>query len=110
MHILACKRMFHDQCSISFSLVSHGCLPEMSLVVLGAGLQPDHGRRRSVRERHRPLEYWRNEKKVYTRQYRSALPHSSFVILDKSCIVVSMSLPSVILTSKAMPITGLKAL
>eukprot|EP00884_Botryococcus_braunii_P012619 jgi/Botrbrau1/21358/Bobra.0184s0066.2 len=37
----------------------------------GAGLQPDHGRRRSVRERHRPLEYWRNERKVYTREYRS---------------------------------------
>ncbi|KAK9825706.1 hypothetical protein WJX81_008436 [Elliptochloris bilobata] len=37
----------------------------------GEGLQPEHGKRRSVRQHHRPLEWWRSEKKVYTRQYRS---------------------------------------
>ena len=40
----------------------------------GEGLQPDHGKRRSVRQHCRPLEWWRSEKKVYTRQYRSACP------------------------------------
>ena len=40
----------------------------------GEGLQPDHGKRRSVRTHHRPLEWWRSEKKVYTRYYRSAHP------------------------------------
>ncbi|KAK9806757.1 hypothetical protein WJX72_001657 [[Myrmecia] bisecta] len=37
----------------------------------GQGLEKEDGRRRSTRERHRPLEYWRNERKVYSREFRS---------------------------------------
>ncbi len=42
----------------------------------GEGLQPEQGKRRSVRQHQRPLEWWRSEKKVYSRQYRSARPAS----------------------------------
>lgn len=39
----------------------------------GLGLRTQGGVRRSSRSHHRPLEYWRNEKKVYTaRDYTSA--------------------------------------
>jgi hypothetical protein len=42
----------------------------------GEGLQAEQGKRRSVRQHQRPLEWWRSEKKVYSRQYRSARPAS----------------------------------
>jgi hypothetical protein len=34
----------------------------------------DGGVRRSRRERHRPLEYWRNEKKNYRRKFKCGWP------------------------------------
>ncbi len=38
----------------------------------GVGLQPDAGRRRSTRVSCKPLEWWRNERKVYERKFHSA--------------------------------------
>ncbi|EIE27333.1 hypothetical protein COCSUDRAFT_55347 [Coccomyxa subellipsoidea C-169] len=37
----------------------------------GVGLQPDAGRRRSTRVSCKPLEWWRNERKVYERKFHS---------------------------------------
>ena len=39
----------------------------------GVGLQPSSGRRRSTRVSCKPLEWWRNERKVYERKFHSAL-------------------------------------
>ncbi|KAL0026399.1 hypothetical protein WJX79_006459 [Trebouxia sp. C0005] len=37
----------------------------------GEGLHGERGVRRSSRDKHAPLEYWRNERKVYNREFRS---------------------------------------
>ncbi|KAL0051270.1 hypothetical protein WJX82_004530 [Trebouxia sp. C0006] len=37
----------------------------------GEGLHGEMGVRRSSRDKHAPLEYWRNERKVYNREFRS---------------------------------------
>ena len=44
----------------------------------GAGLQatPHQGKRRSTRTSCKPLEWWRNEIKVYERKFRSAPFHA----------------------------------
>ena len=39
----------------------------------GEGMQADGEKRRSTRVRHRPLEWWRMETKVYKRAHNSAL-------------------------------------
>lgn len=39
----------------------------------GEGLHGEVGVRRSSRDKHAPLEYWRNERKVYGREFRSEL-------------------------------------
>lgn len=64
-------RSLHDQCP-GLANACRTC--ERAAPGAGEGLQPDHGKRRSVRQHYRPLEWWRSEKKVYTRQYRSACP------------------------------------
>ena len=45
-------------------------------IVAGQGLHGGSGSgvRRSSRDKHAPLEYWRNERKVYNREFRSELP------------------------------------
>jgi len=40
-------------------------------LVAGEGLHGERGVRRSSRDKHAPLEYWRNERKVYNREFRS---------------------------------------
>lgn len=55
-------------------------------IVAADGLQVDHGVRRTSRSHHRPLEYWRNEKKVFARPYRSVFDSLS---LDLSSALAS---------------------
>ena len=54
----------------------------------GLGLRTQGGVRRSSRSHHRPLEYWRNEKKVYTvRDHTSApLPTSAHNLASPSTV------------------------
>lgn len=49
--------------------------------IAGVGLQatPHHGKRRSTRAACRPLEWWRNEHKVYERKHRSALSLPKYI-------------------------------
>lgn len=51
----------------------------------GLGLRTQGGVRRSSRSHHRPLEYWRNEKKVYTTRDHTSAP---------SPLVAAVLLPS----------------
>ena len=57
----------------------------------GLGLRTQGGVRRSSRSHHRPLEYWRNEKKVYTvRDHTSApLPTSAHNLASPSTVDIS---------------------
>lgn len=41
------------------------------VLIAGEGLHGERGVRRSSRDKHAPLEYWRNERKVYNREFRS---------------------------------------
>lgn len=54
------------------------CLAKVSSCVLdvGEGLHGEQGVRRSSRSKHAPLEYWRNERKVYNREFRSKRQNS----------------------------------
>lgn len=45
--------------------------PRKSLSGAGAGIDGEAGARRSTRQRYRPLEFWRNERKVYGREFKS---------------------------------------
>lgn len=40
------------------------------------GMHTDDGKRRSTRQRRRPLEWWRQECKVYKREHASKALHS----------------------------------
>ena len=50
------------------------CISSAVATNVGEGLQTDEGGvRHSKRQKVAPLEYWRNEKKEYTRDHRSKL-------------------------------------
>ena len=46
----------------------------------GEGLHGEQGVRRSSRDKRAPLEYWRNERKVYNREFRS-----EYIVLVSGC-------------------------
>ena len=56
--------------------------PDMIAPCAGAGLQatPHQGKRRSTRTSCKPLEWWRNEIKVYERKFRSAPFHAPLLL------------------------------
>ena len=71
------------------------CAYELALkaaVGAGSGLQADHGVRRTSRPHHRPLEYWRNEKKVFMRAHRSALLAAALHVLKIYATVLAAML------------------
>lgn len=51
----------------------------------GQGMQSEEGRRRSTRQRHRPLEWWRQETKIYTREHKSISPFPQPGQKEKRC-------------------------
>jgi hypothetical protein len=68
---------------VHYDLVHHLGIPFCA----GLGLRTQGGVRRSSRNHHRPLEYWRNEKKVYTaRDHTSASPAHVHLMIEPPCL------------------------
>lgn len=60
------------------------------LPLSGEGLHGETGVRRSSRNKHAPLEYWRNERKVYNREFRSECPRHHLhltLMLQRRCML-----------------------